>query len=611
MADSDSYENILGVDALTSSDNFSFDSSGNTNVHDNRIINVGDPTSGTDATNKNYVDKNATPYTGGTPIRQPNLQDWYDDLYTADTQIVDLVCIGDSIMTLTAWPNTIAEHLNTKYASRLTTQISPQVGIKYPDPAGSSVRKMDSTTGSAPAQFSTLADWGATLTDGETAEHTASCDGVLIVWSAGTGTLTVKDGGSGGSTVATIDTSTGTTTGNITSVDLTSYASHQVYIVSSGTSVLEAVYFTVGNRTSAGVRVWDLSHSGYTTEHYTTNLQMVLNFIEKLATHSGRQPHVVIGTGYNDSITTNYQTRLEALVDAVQARTTGSVAIWIPYTGSANNTTANSSVGRSVASAKGCGVIDTVRSIGDVSSYSDPFSYSTDGVHIGGSGAATTAVQANMVLSGDPLGVLSSMVGTNYGFTYRTVGGYQLITAAGLVQYAITSLLGNPIINIYDTAGDTQPSVGITTKSIIAALTGLTGGGGLAFGAGASSAVDTFLFRSAASILYTTGQMTHHRQQNAQTGTSYTLVLGDNGKIVTCSNASAITLTIPPNSSVAFPTGTEIHIWQIGAGQVTVTPGSGVTLRARLGAKTGGQYAMTRIVKQATNTWYMTGDCTT
>ena len=40
---------------------------------------------------------------------------------------------------------------------------------------------------------------------------------------------------------------------------------------------------------------------------------------------------------------------------------------------------------------------------------------------------------------------------------------------------------------------------------------------------------------------------------NPQTGTSYTLVLADAAKIVECANAAAITLTVPPNSSVAFP----------------------------------------------------------
>jgi hypothetical protein len=53
---------------------------------------------------------------------------------------------------------------------------------------------------------------------------------------------------------------------------------------------------------------------------------------------------------------------------------------------------------------------------------------------------------------------------------------------------------------------------------------------------------------------------------NAQTGTTYTPVLADNGKLVTLSNASAITLTVPTNASVAYATGAQINIQQIGAG---------------------------------------------
>ena len=62
---------------------------------------------------------------------------------------------------------------------------------------------------------------------------------------------------------------------------------------------------------------------------------------------------------------------------------------------------------------------------------------------------------------------------------------------------------------------------------------------------------------------------------NAQTGTSYTLATGDVGNLVTASNASAITVTIPPS---IFTVGQIINIQQIGAGQVTFSQGSGVTI---------------------------------
>ena len=95
---------------------------------------------------------------------------------------------------------------------------------------------------------------------------------------------------------------------------------------------------------------------------------------------------------------------------------------------------------------------------------------------------------------------------------------------------------------------------------------------------------------------------------NAQTGTTYTLVLDDRGKIITLSNASAITLTVPPAASVAFPVGAEIAIMQTGAGAVTVAPGSGVTINS-LGSAVdlAGQYAVATLVQTATNTWTLFG----
>jgi len=100
------------------------------------------------------------------------------------------------------------------------------------------------------------------------------------------------------------------------------------------------------------------------------------------------------------------------------------------------------------------------------------------------------------------------------------------------------------------------------------------------------------------------------QETNAQTGTTYTLVLSDEGKLVTLSNASAITLTVPPNSSVAFDVGTYIDLAQIGAGQVTVAQGSGVTVNATPGLKFRAQYAGASLRKIATDTWLLFGDLT-
>lgn len=98
---------------------------------------------------------------------------------------------------------------------------------------------------------------------------------------------------------------------------------------------------------------------------------------------------------------------------------------------------------------------------------------------------------------------------------------------------------------------------------------------------------------------------------NDQTGTTYTFVLADKHRLVTGNNASAQTFTIPPNSSVAFPLGTILEIYQKGAGQVTVAAGSGVTLRTPRGAKTAIQYAQISARQVVANVWAIAGDTST
>lgn len=91
---------------------------------------------------------------------------------------------------------------------------------------------------------------------------------------------------------------------------------------------------------------------------------------------------------------------------------------------------------------------------------------------------------------------------------------------------------------------------------------------------------------------------------NNQTGTTYTLLSSDAGKIVTLSNASAITLTVP----TGLPIGFNCTIVQLGAGVVTFTA-SGTTINNRQSfTQTGGQYAVASIVSRSTNTFIIGGD---
>ena len=94
---------------------------------------------------------------------------------------------------------------------------------------------------------------------------------------------------------------------------------------------------------------------------------------------------------------------------------------------------------------------------------------------------------------------------------------------------------------------------------------------------------------------------------NAQTGTTYTLVLTDNGRLVTLNNAAAITVTVPTNASVAFATGAIVNLQQIGAGQVTIAGASGVTINGT-GTALRAQWSAASLIKTATDTWTLVGD---
>ena len=99
---------------------------------------------------------------------------------------------------------------------------------------------------------------------------------------------------------------------------------------------------------------------------------------------------------------------------------------------------------------------------------------------------------------------------------------------------------------------------------------------------------------------------------NAQTGTTYTAVLTDAKQMVTLSNASAITVTLPPNSSVAYAAGSKIDFIQKGAGQVTFAQGAGVTIRSTGSTATAPklrtQYSAATAWYEGSDVWYIVGD---
>jgi len=101
----------------------------------------------------------------------------------------------------------------------------------------------------------------------------------------------------------------------------------------------------------------------------------------------------------------------------------------------------------------------------------------------------------------------------------------------------------------------------------------------------------------------------HVYSVNTQTGATYTLALSDLNNIVVMNNASANTITIPANASVAFPIGTVVTIIQDGAGLTTVSADTGVTLNnvSAGSAALFGQNSLVSIIKISADKWNMVG----
>lgn len=149
--------------------------------------------------------------------------------------------------------------------------------------------------------------------------------------------------------------------------------------------------------------------------------------------------------------------------------------------------------------------------------------------------------------------------------------------------------------------------------SAVVAGTGLSGGG--------SSGSVTLSIDTGVTVDLTTAQTLTNKTLtsplinlgiNAQTGTTYTTVLADNGKLITQTNASPITTTIPPFSSVAYPVGAQLNFVQYGVGKVTFAEGVGVTISSTGATATApelrAQYSSATAICVAQDDWLIAGD---
>ena len=190
-------------------------------------------------------------------------------------------------------------------------------------------------------------------------------------------------------------------------------------------------------------------------------------------------------------------------------------------------------------------------------------------------GDVLTAAQVNTYLNEQTVMVFASSAART-----SALSG---VLAEGMMSY----LQDTNAVEVYD--GANWVSVGSTGD-----ITGITTGTDSGLSGGVTSGTATLRLKL---------------EFDAETGTTYTLVAGNLNQLVTLNNASPITLTVPPS---VFSAGDVINIAQIGAGQVTLAQGAGVTINSTGATATApklrARYSAASIVCTASNTFLVVGD---
>lgn len=192
-----------------------------------------------------------------------------------------------------------------------------------------------------------------------------------------------------------------------------------------------------------------------------------------------------------------------------------------------------------------------------------------------------------------------------------TIANNQLANSAITINGSSVSL-GGSVSSLATLTGSetlTNKTINLTSNT----LTGTTAQFNTALSDGdfvTLAGTETLTNKTLTNVIYTQAFVTPTFSTNA-----YTLVLGDQGDILLASNgATAGTINIPTNATVAFPTGTQITIIQTGSGQLTIqasTPATttinstGATATA---PKLRAQNSSATLIKTATDTWYVVGD---
>jgi hypothetical protein len=190
-------------------------------------------------------------------------------------------------------------------------------------------------------------------------------------------------------------------------------------------------------------------------------------------------------------------------------------------------------------------------------------------------GDVLTAAQVNTYLNEQTVMVFASAAARTSALTS--------VLAEGMVSY----LQDTNAVEVYD--GSNWVSIGSSGD-----ITGITTGTDSGLSGGVTSGTATLRLKL---------------EFDAETGTTYTLVAGNLNQLVTLNNASPITLTVPPS---VFSAGDVVNIAQIGAGQVTLAQGAGVTINSTGATATApklrARYSAASIICTASNTFLVVGD---
>lgn len=605
-----------------------------------RLSNLADPTNAQDAVTKNYLDTYVatTNLQGGISYKSIGFEQFHEAIWNSKTTPFDVVIFNDSLdygsVTNRPWTWRFGDRL----AEACGTPTLSRQGLVYAKTTGHPT--MDSCAGST--TNTTSGGWGAVLSSGQTASHTARCDAWSVGYTAGAGNLVVRDGGPSGTILATIDTSLVTGSGNVWTSGALTLGNNTIHIAASGGSAtLDFVLPHLGTRTAGG-RVWSLSHSGWTNLDYANTASRGLNLVSNLTPEV-----VIIETGTN--AVTAYADEIDQMVAAVQAASPSSlVVVIIPAKSTAISQTEVDD-GRTVVEGLDVPIVDWDRLIPNYHQY-----YAVDGTHPALTGVEMLANVTWIAMSPDPLGSMARNIGgtgiktdqlriegalateINMMSSLRSVaigevqrpriilgkdgekpieinasvgaidttvglltigGGEVMIDTPGEGHILIHSDTNQPQLGFYTLSSNAHPSLMFGSFLLFPTIR---------FGNG-SNAPELILtgYNGALKAGLAGGDLFHGgymQNINAQTGTSYTLLVADKANIITRSNSSASTQTLPQNSDAAIPVGTTIPIINIGSGTVTFQAGTGATIT---GATTIAQYERAEMTKVSTNGWHI------